>query len=238
MVAPLDTIAFDADDTLWRNEDFFLDAQQKFVDLLSAYHDEAYIRTQLHQVQIRNLSHFGYGIKGFTLSMIESAIELSDGRVTGYEIHEIIRLAKAMVAAPIHLLEGVEDLLRQLRGKVRLMVITKGDLLDQEGKFARSGLEAYFDHYEVVSDKTASTYQRLFEKYQIEPSLFLMIGNSLRSDVLPVLDAGGHALHVPYETTWQHETVAEAELEQYGPIPQCVNMGAVSDWLSRSGFQL
>jgi len=134
------TIAFDADDTLWRNEDVFLSTQQHFVEMLSSYHSKEYILERLNEVQISNLSNFGYGIKGFTLSLIETAISLTEGRITGYEVHEIIQLAKQMLAAPVHMLPGIEELLRSLKGKCQLMVITKGDLLDQEGKLARSGL--------------------------------------------------------------------------------------------------
>ena len=133
-------IAFDADDTLWRNEDIFIHAQDEFINLLLPYHDETYIRSHLGDVQIQNLEHFGYGIKGFTLSMIETAIELTEGRISGNEIHEIIQLAKCMLASPVELLPNVENVLSKLEGKARLFVITKGDLLDQESKLARSGI--------------------------------------------------------------------------------------------------
>ncbi|MBM6550027.1 HAD family hydrolase [Marinomonas ostreistagni] len=227
----LKTIAFDADDTLWRNEDLFHSSQDYFVQMLEKYHSKEYILEHLNSIQIANLSNFGYGIKGFTLSMIETAISLTEGRITGYEIHEIITLAKQMVASPVELLPGVEELLQSLQGRCQLMVITKGDLLDQEGKLARSGLAQYFDLYEVVSNKKESNYQRLFERLQLKPSETLMIGNSLRSDILPVLNVGGHALHIPYHTTWSHEQVTQAELDAYQPIATVRSAEDVLSWL-------
>lgn len=233
----LTTIAFDADDTLWRNEDVFLSTQEYFVQMLESYHSREYILERLNEVQIENLSNFGYGIKGFTLSLLETAIVLTEGRVTGYEIHEIIQLAKQMLAAPVQLLPGIEQLLQSLKGKCQLMVITKGDLLDQEGKLARSGLSEYFDWYEVMSNKKIANYQKVFEDLQLNPSEVLMIGNSMRSDVLPVLDAGAHALHVPYHTTWSHEQVTEAELANYPMIPTVASAEEVEAWI-RANFSL
>ena len=212
------TIAFDADDTLWRNEEIFMAAQDTFIGLLLDYHDEVYIRNHLASVQIRNLAHFGYGIKGFTLSMIETAIELTDGRISGREIHEVIKLAKNMVAEPIELLPDVVSVLAQLQGDYQLMVITKGDLLDQEGKLARSGITQFFDHIEIVSDKTTEAYQQILQRYQLQPEAFLMLGNSLKSDVLPVLDIGARAIYVPYQFTWTHEQVSQKELNKYAEI--------------------
>jgi len=219
----LTTIAFDADDTLWRNEDIFIHAQDEFIRLLSPYHDDNYIRSHLNEVQIKNLEHFGYGIKGFTLSMIETAIELTQGRVTGKEIHEIIQLAKCMLASPVELLPNVSQVLEDLQGKYRLMVITKGDLLDQESKLARSGIADVFDAIEVVSDKTSDVYQQILQRHKIAAEEFLMVGNSLKSDILPVLDVGGQALHIPYHSTWDHELVTESTLLRY---PQ---LGALRD---------
>ncbi len=229
----ISTIAFDADDTLWRNEELFKHSQHHFVSMLEAYHSKEYILEHLNTVQVRNLANFGYGIKGFTLSMIETAIELTEGRVTGYEVHQIITLAKEMVASPIEVLPGIEDLLESLQGKCQLMVITKGDLLDQESKIARSGLSQYFDLYEVVSNKNEETYRKLFNRLQIPADEILMIGNSMRSDILPVLDAGGLALHVPYHTTWDHELVSESKLGKYGPIHQVSSAEEISLWLEQ-----
>lgn len=226
-------IAFDADDTLWRNEDIFNHAQNRFIDILASYHDEDYIRSHLGAVQVRNLKHFGYGIKGFTLSMIESAIELTEGRVTGTKIHEIIELARKMLEAPIELIANIEKVLAALHGEYQLMVITKGDLLDQEGKVARSGLAKYFDHIEVVSNKTPDVYQRILTKHKIDKNTFLMIGNSLKSDVIPVLDIGAQAIHIPYHSTWAHEQVSEKELIAYPDLVSFDAVDSLLSWLDR-----
>mgnify|MGYP000158966869 FL=1 len=228
----LTTIAFDADDTLWRNEDIFIDAQDEFIRLLSPYHDDNYIRSHLNEVQIKNLEHFGYGIKGFTISMIETAIELTQGRVTGKEIHEIIQLAKCMLASPVELLPNVSQVLEDLQGKYRLMVITKGDLLDQESKLARSGIADVFDAIEVVSDKTSDVYQQILQRHKIAAEEFLMVGNSLKSDILPVLDVGGQALHIPYHSTWDHELVTESTLLRYPQLGALRDISQLIDWLS------
>lgn len=228
----LTTIAFDADDTLWRNEDIFIHAQDEFIRLLSPYHDDNYIRSHLNEVQIKNLGHFGYGIKGFTLSMIETAIELTEGRVTGNEIHEIIQLAKCMLASPVELLPNVSQVLEDLQGKYRLMVITKGDLLDQESKLARSGIADVFDAIEVVSDKTSDVYQQILQRHKIAAEEFLMVGNSLKSDILPVLDVGGQALHIPYHSTWDHELVTESTLLRYPQLGALRDISQLIDWLS------
>ncbi|MDP5055342.1 MAG: HAD family hydrolase [Marinomonas hwangdonensis] len=228
----LTTIAFDADDTLWRNEDIFIHAQDEFIRLLSPYHDDNYIRSHLNEVQIKNLEHFGYGIKGFTLSMIETAIELTQGRVTGNEIHEIIQLAKCMLASPVELLPNVSQVLEDLQGKYRLMVITKGDLLDQESKLARSGIADVFDAIEVVSDKTSDVYQQILQRHKIAAEEFLMVGNSLKSDILPVLDVGGQALHIPYHSTWDHELVTESTLLRYPQLGALRDISQLIDWLS------
>lgn len=228
----LTTIAFDADDTLWRNEDIFIHAQDEFIRLLSPYHDDNYIRSHLNEVQIKNLEHFGYGVKGFTLSMIETAIELTQGRVTGNEIHEIIQLAKCMLASPVDLLPNVSQVLEDLQGKYRLMVITKGDLLDQESKLARSGIADVFDAIEVVSDKTSDVYQQILQRHKIAAEEFLMVGNSLKSDILPVLDVGGQALHIPYHSTWDHELVTESTLLRYPQLGALRDISQLIDWLS------
>ncbi|MBJ7538213.1 HAD family hydrolase [Marinomonas transparens] len=231
---PIQTIAFDADDTLWRNEEIFLHAQDKFIEMLLPYHDEAFIRSHLNGIQIRNLQHFGYGIKGFTLSMIETSIELTEGRISGTEIHQIIQLARKMLASPVELLPGVEQVLAELKGKFRLMVITKGDLLDQEGKLTRSELADYFDIIEIVSDKTPYTYQQILKRYQILPESFLMVGNSLKSDILPILDIGAHALHIPYHSTWDHEQVEKEVLLQYPQLEVLDNISQFTHWLDQS----
>ena len=200
------TVAFDADDTLWANEDLFVAAQTRYTALLAPYRHD-WDAQELHATEQRNLAYFGYGIKGFTLSMIETAIQISDGAITGREIGQIIDLAREMVHAPLTLLPHVADVIPALAQTYRLMLITKGDLFDQEAKIARSGLADYFRHIEVVSEKNSSTYARILRRHDINPSEFVMIGNSLRSDILPVVALGAHAIHVPYHLTWQHEHV-------------------------------
>lgn len=231
------TIAFDADDTLWRNEDIFIHAQDEFINLLLPYHDETYVRSHLGGVQVKNLEHFGYGIKGFTLSMIETAIELTEGRISGNEIHEIIQLAKCMLASPVELLPNVERVLAQLKGKYRLLVITKGDLLDQESKLARSGVADFFDAIEIVSDKTSDAYLQILQRHKLSTDRFLMVGNSLKSDILPVLDLGAQALHVPYHSTWDHEKVTDQTLLRYPQLTALNDISELLDWLNLSSLE-
>ena len=206
------TIAFDADDTLWHNERIFLSAKEKYKGLLSNYHDKDWIEERLDAAEMRNIKHFGYGIKGFTLSMVETAVELTEGRVKGSEIQEIINFARAMLSSPIEVLEGVEETIKILSNDYHLMVITKGDLFDQETKLARSGLGDYFDDVEIVSNKRSGTYKKIITHYKINPKEFLMVGNSLKSDILPVIEIGATAIHIRYETEWFHEMVSEQEL--------------------------
>jgi putative hydrolase of the HAD superfamily len=211
----IDIIAFDADDTLWHNEPLFLDTKSRFQDLLAAYHSPEWIEERLTDTQIRNLRHFGYGIKSFALSMIETAIELTEGRITGHEIQQLVDFAKEMVGAPLRLVEGAEATVRALADTHRLILVTKGDLFDQESKIARSGLGDLFSDVEVVSEKTRTTYEAIAAKHGVDPGGFLMIGDSLRSDILPVLEIGGHAIHVPYDTTWRHEEVPPEVMSRY-----------------------
>lgn len=207
-------IGFDADDTLWHNESLFRETQAEFRRLLAEYHDEAWIERRLYETEMRNLGHFGYGVKSFMLSMVETAVELTEGRIEGAEVQRILELGKAMLSAPIALLEGVPETLEAVSSAHDLMLITKGDLLDQETKLERSGLREFFSHVEVVSRKDAATYQRVLERHGVAVEQFVMVGDSLRSDVLPVLTVGGSALHVPYPTPWQHELVDTGE-----PLP-------------------
>ncbi|MCG3119951.1 MAG: hypothetical protein ALAOOOJD_02509 [bacterium] len=229
LTTPLDLIALDADDTLWHNEHLYLATHDKFKQLLRQYQPEAWIEPRLNAIEIRNLQHFGYGIKGFTLSMIETAIELSEGRVSGAEIQTIIEFGREMLRAPIELLAGAAETVAQLAASHKLMLITKGDLLDQESKIARSGLGDYFSLIEVVSEKDIDTYKRLITKHGIPPERFLMVGNSLKSDILPVLALGGQAVYIPYRTTWSHERVAEEDLDstQYITISDIGQLPAI-----------
>ncbi len=198
-------LAFDADDTLWQNERLYADTQARFKELLAQYHSPEWIDARLYAAEMRNLPHFGYGIKAFALSMIETAVELTEGRIAGRDIQVIIDSAKAMLAAEVELLEHVADTLVQLASAYPLMVITKGDLRDQEAKIARSGLAAYFRFVEIVSDKNPETYRGLLQRHAIPPERFLMVGNSLRSDILPVLALGASAVYIPHALTWAHE---------------------------------
>ena len=199
-------IAFDADDTLWQNETLYHHAQDVFVDLLRQYHSEEWIRERLFETEMRNLAHFGYGIKAFALSMIETAVELTEGRISGAEIGVVVAQARAMIDANIELLPGVEQVLRHLHGRYPLALITKGDLLDQHRKVQRSGLANYFEHVEVVADKNDDTYSALMAKMGVPPAGFMMVGNSLKSDILPVLRLGGQAVYIAHALTWAHES--------------------------------
>ncbi len=208
-------VAFDADDTLWHNETLFLATKDKFTQLLAPYHSASWIEERLYETELRNLRHYGYGIKSFTLSMIETAIELTEGRIKGSEIQEIVAFAKEMVNTPVELLDHVETTIASLAKDYNLMVVTKGDLFDQESKIARSGLGDHFIHVEVVTEKDKSTYEGITRKLGIEPGEFVMVGNSLKSDILPVVEAGGQAVHVPYLTEWQHEAVPDHVADSY-----------------------
>jgi putative hydrolase of the HAD superfamily len=212
----IDQIAFDADDTLWHNEPLYIEVQNRFKELLSSYHSAEWIDQKLYDTEMRNLAHFGYGIKGFTLSMIETAIELTEGRIRGSEIHKIIEFAREMLNTKLPLLEHVDDTLALLAQSHDLMIITKGDLLDQEAKITRSGLQEYITYFEVVSDKNHTSYASILTRHGIEPSRFLMVGNSLKSDILPVLELGGVAVYIPYAMTWTHENSIDRQLPQQG----------------------
>ncbi|TRZ42899.1 HAD family hydrolase [Robertkochia solimangrovi] len=202
-------IGFDADDTLWVNETYFRDTEHEFARLLSAYETENKIDQELFKMEMQNLGIYGYGIKGFMLSMIESAIDLSNGKIDSKTISKILDMGKEMILKPVEILDGVEEVLKSLNGKYRLILLTKGDLLDQERKLDRSGLSKYFHHIEVLSDKKEENYSNLLSHLEIPVDEFLMIGNSLKSDVLPLINIGASAVHVPFHTTWAHEQVKE-----------------------------
>ena len=198
-------IAFDADDTLWVNEPYFQETERKFCALLEDYIPHHTVSQELFKVEIQNLTLYGYGIKGYILSMIEAAMSISSKTISMDVIEKIINYGKELLEKPIELLEGVEDALKALSGKYRLVVATKGDLLDQERKLKNSGIEHYFHHTEIMSDKKETDYTKLIKHLDIPHEEFLMIGNSIKSDILPVLAVGGYAVHVPYHTTWAHE---------------------------------
>jgi len=205
-------IAFDADDTLWVNEPYFQNTEKKFCSLLEEFLPEQDLSRELLKIEIENLALYGYGIKGYILSMIETALKVTDNTITNEAIDRIIGYGKELLNEPIELLDNVEEVLKALQGQYRIVVATKGDLLDQERKLKKSGLSHYFHHIEIMSEKGEEDYLKLIRHLDIRPDEFLMIGNSLKSDVIPVLNIGGHAIHVPYHTTWAHEHV-ETTLE-------------------------
>ena len=203
----LKVIAFDADDTLFVNEPYFQETEQKFCALMSDYLSEQGLSQELFKTEVDNLHLYGYGIKGYTLSMIEAALKISNNTLSVEAIEKIIVFGKELLQRPIELLDGVEETLKSLHGNYKLVVATKGDLKDQRRKLHDSGLGAYFHHIEVMSDKQEKDYSDLLNRLEIKPKEFFMIGNSLKSDVLPVLGIGGYAAHVPYHTTWEHEKI-------------------------------
>ena len=204
----LKVIAFDADDTLFVNEPYFQETEEKFCALMSDYLSHQGLSQALFKTEIDNLDLYGYGIKGYVLSMIEAAMRISNNTISMEVIEKIIVLGKELLQKPIELLDGVEDTLKALHGKYKLVVATKGDLKDQQRKLHDSGLGSYFHHIEVMADKQEINYQKLLKRLEIEPDEFFMIGNSLKSDVLPVLAIGGHAVHIPFHTTWEHEKIS------------------------------
>jgi putative hydrolase of the HAD superfamily len=200
-------IAFDADDTLWVNEPYFRETEEQFAGLLEDFMPRHSILAELYKTEISNLPLYGYGIKGFMLSMIETALRITSGKIDPIVVSKAIELGQEMLNKPVELLDGVEEVLKALHGKYRLVVATKGDLLDQQRKLTKSGLDHYFHHIEIMSDKQEKDYQKLIKHLDCKPEEFLMLGNSLKSDVLPVLNIGGHAVHIPYHTTWVHESI-------------------------------
>ena len=204
-------IGFDADDTLWVNETYFREAEMEFAKLLSNYETPNKIDQELFRVEIDNLPLYGYGVKAFVLSMVECALELSNYNVSSKTIDAILNIGKDMLEKPVDLLEGVEDVLKILSKKYRIILATKGDLLDQERKLKKSGLTDYFHHIEILSDKKDDNYSKLLNHLDIKPEEFLMVGNSLKSDVLPLINLNAHAIHIPFHTTWAHEEVQKRE---------------------------
>jgi len=203
-------IAFDADDTLWVNEPYFRDTEQKFCNLLKEYLPEDAINDALFKTEMSNLSMYGYGIKGFVLSMIETVAKVTSNKGNLELVNKTLALGKEMLNKPIELLDGVETVLKKLNGDYKLVLATKGDLLDQERKLIKSGLEKHFHHIEVMSEKKSNDYKKLLKHLDCDPHHFLMVGNSVKSDVIPVLEIGAKAIHVPFHTTWSHEEVKES----------------------------
>lgn len=198
-------IAFDADDTLWHNETLYQATKANVIALMAPYVPADTFEQHLDAVELRNMHSFGFGAKAFTLSLIETAVEVSEGKVRADEIQQIIAFGKNLINAEMQVFEGVEPTLAQLAQRSPLMLLTKGDLLDQEAKLARSGLEAYFNSVEIVSDKTMDTYRRILKEHNLSPEEFLMVGNSLKSDILPVIKLGAWAVYIPFAMTWSLE---------------------------------
>lgn len=209
-------IAFDADDTLWVNEPYFRESEMEFCNLLKNGMSIEELTEELFATEIGNIPLYGYGTKAFILSMIETSLKITKGNVSSEKIQAIISLGKQQMNKPIELLDGVVEVLENLQGKYKLIVATKGDLLDQERKLKKSGLLKYFHHIEVMSDKKEDDYKKLIQHLDIDANEFLMVGNSLKSDILPVLNLGGEAVHVPFHTTWVHELVSDEELKTAG----------------------
>ncbi|PKQ68822.1 HAD family hydrolase [Labilibaculum manganireducens] len=209
-------IAFDADDTLWVNEPYFRESEMEFCNLMKNGMSLEEVTEKLFTTEIGNIPLYGYGTKAFILSMIETSLKITKGNISSEKIQSIIELGKRQMNKSIELIDGVVDVLESLQGKYRLIVATKGDLLDQERKLKKSGLLKYFHHIEVMSDKREDDYKKLIQHLDIPASEFLMVGNSLKSDVLPVLNLGGKAVHVPFHTTWEHELVSDEEIQTVG----------------------
>ena len=213
MMAAISTIGFDADDTLWQNETFFRMTEQRFTELLSEHGAHEVISAKLLEAERRNLRFYGFGVKGFTLSMIETAVEVTNGEVSASVIAEILGFGRQMLQNPVETLPQAKETLDALAGRYRILLITKGDLFDQERKLAQSGLGDYFSAVEIVSDKTPQTYERIFTRHGDGPQRAVMVGNSLKSDVVPALRAGSWGVYVPHELTWvlEHAEAPEAE---------------------------
>ena len=230
---PITTVGLDADDTLWHNETIFRLTHARFVDLLDDHGDAEMIEARLAEVERRNLRLYGYGVKGFTLSMIETAMELCDGGAPPEVVREILAAGREMLAHPVETLPGVDEALAQLAERYRLVLITKGDLLDQERKLAASGLGDLFAAVEIVSEKDRGTYERVFARHGTGAAEAAMAGNSMKSDVLPAIESGAFAAHIPYHVTWAHE-LAEAP-EGHPRYASLSRIGELPDWIAAVG---
>jgi putative hydrolase of the HAD superfamily len=223
----IDVVAFDGDDTLWHSESHFVVTQERVADLLAPYTDADTLVRELEATERRNLGLYGYGVKGFTLSLVETAIAVSGGRVSTDQIATLLDWGRQMLTHPVELLDGVAETLRDLADERRLVLITKGDLFHQESKVAGSGLADLFEHVAIVAEKDPATYARVAAQVDVEPSRLLMVGNSVRSDVLPVLELHGHAVHIPYQVTWALE---HAEVEHdAGRIGTHARLGSIRE---------
>ncbi|EIE49523.1 HAD family hydrolase [Salipiger aestuarii] len=230
MAMNLQTIGFDADDTLWHNERFFKLTQERFAELLADHADTADLDARLLDAERRNVGHYGFGVKGFVLSMIETAIEVTEGRVPGSVISDIMKAGQDMLAHPIELLPGAQDAIEALAPDHHLVLITKGDLLHQERKLAQSGLGSRFDAVEIVSDKTPATYARIFAASPGGPDGAMMVGNSLKSDVVPAIASGAWGVHVPHDLVWGLEL---AEAPDHSRFVELADLGGLAALVSR-----
>lgn len=213
MIQNIKVIAFDADDTLWVNETYYQETEKKFCELLSEFMSCEKISAELLKTEIRNMNLYGFGAKAFVLSLIETALDISDNNIQPEMIDKIIKMGKELIDKPVVLLGDIPEVLKKLKPYYDLVLATKGDILDQGRKLKRSGLVNLFNHIEVMSDKQESDYKFLFKKLNIKPEEFLMVGNSVKSDILPVVALGASAVHIPFHTTWEHEIVKKDELE-------------------------
>jgi len=228
----IEMIAFDADDTLWENEKFYQNALAKFREILAPWESPEGVNEIVNEIEHRNMKHYGYGIKAFILSLIEAALQISEHEIHATEIEKILRIGRSMLEADIHMMPNVIETLEALKEKYPLMVITKGDLLDQTAKVKRSGIEEFFTTVEVVNDKTEESYLKILNTHQINPQGLLMVGNSIRSDILPILNIGGKAVYIPADNTWSHEMVADfnREVDGYYELP---HIGQLPDLIQR-----
>ncbi len=206
-------IAFDADDTLWENENFYRNSEEQFCLLMNDYMPKEELSQELLKTEIANIDLYGYGVKSFMLSMIETAIKISNGKVDNKMISSIIEIGKNLIDMPINLLDGVSEILPELQKSFILVLATKGDLLDQQRKLQKSGLEIYFHHIEIMSQKRKTDYDSIIKKLGVKPNEFLMVGNTIKSDIIPVIEAGGKAVHIPFYMTWEHEKAIESDLD-------------------------
>ena len=220
-------VGFDADDTLWRSEDYYRDAQARFEAMLARYIDLDDVHERLYAVEKRNIALFGYGVKGMALSMLEAAHEISGGRVSAGDLHRIVLLAKELLRHPVELIPGIREAVADIAADFPVVLVTKGDLFHQEAKVRESGLADAFGRIEIVSEKDAATYARLFREFEVKPGEFLMVGNSLRSDIEPVLALGGWGVHMPYHVTWAHE-------QEVGGMPDEVRAARMREVASAS----
>ena len=200
-------IAFDADDTLWENQPHFSQTISEFTKLLKVYCPEEISDKAIHEAQVKNLPVYGFGARSLTLSMLQTACQLSNHQIDALSIEKIIKLGRKLLTMPVKLIDSAEEIVKQLKEKYRLILITKGDLVEQERKLRDSGLSKYFHHIEILSDKKIDDYRHLFDRLNVKPEEFVMIGNSLKSDIIPVLELNAKAIYIPYHSTWEHENV-------------------------------